>query len=442
MIHFLLLISFFFLAITIKFAFSKDSLLLALPSLGWLFFMVLPFSYLFIYYTFPSTLYQSIGISIVAIIFSLTDFISIKLNHTSPIGNSKLQNSKFHSPIFIILALFNVISISIHLIFSGGSPLLNKILNKSVNLSLERELFSKTLDLPYLLKIILFWSSLPLSLILLSYLILNRRIFLFIVFLFLNVFYLVSSGAKGPITVYIFLLVLVYFFLFQRQRLNSIIKVICIFAVGLNIYAIFFVYQAANNLPICQSYNREVQNPVDVMRICVRPDNKILQTSNYLAYRVVVTPNEVSNSWYNYFLIENDPRSTRVSDYFVGSRGSSAANEVGKWAYHDRFPDNYGETISAYGSIDADLISFKNIWIIFLGVILYVFLRLSFIGVSNSNTFINLIKIVGLGMLFFLPASASIQAIFLPQGFILLTGIIYGYHLFQNLKVHNFYKRF
>jgi hypothetical protein len=87
------------------------------------------------------------------------------------------------------------------------------------------------------------------------------------------------------------------------------------------------------------------------------------------------------------------------------------------WAYAERFPAHYGQTISANGSIDADAFSLGGIFSVFIVALILFFIRIFVsIAVPEDSLLVRMLEGIGLGQLAFLPNSAPLQAILLPQG--------------------------
>ena len=137
---------------------------------------------------------------------------------------------------------------------------------------------------------------------------------------------------------------------------------------------------------------------------------------NRAGYRIFLTPVEVSNHWYDYF--DGNPSQKRnFLDIFERTNSEQASNKVGVWAYTDRFPASYGKTISANGSIDADANSIAGIPAVLISaMLLFLFRVLISITYPKDLILMRILEGVGLAQLAYLPVSASLQAILLPQG--------------------------
>ena len=89
----------------------------------------------------------------------------------------------------------------------------------------------------------------------------------------------------------------------------------------------------------------------------------------------------------------------------------------------ERFPQSndraitYGKTINANGSIDADAYSVGgSLYILVFALILFIIRIIISFSVPTESFIIKAFEGIGLGLLAFLPSSASLQAILLPQG--------------------------
>jgi hypothetical protein len=174
------------------------------------------------------------------------------------------------------------------------------------------------------------------------------------------------------------------------------------------------------------------------MRSCSADKEIIINpVVNRLGYRVFLTPVEVANHWYDYF--DGLPSEKReLIDIFQRENSKQASNKVGVWAYTDRFPEHYGDSISANGSIDADAYSLGGNFSVFVIALILFFIRVFIsIPVSKESLLAKILEGIGLGQLAFLPNSAPLQAMLLPQGlglvlFLLL--LLRGKDLFILLK--------
>lgn len=158
---------------------------------------------------------------------------------------------------------------------------------------------------------------------------------------------------------------------------------------------------------------------------------------DYALYRIFFTPIEVSGRWYEYFYHYPTlpPHNTRLIHDSRTNQMIHPANAVGRWAYFERFPNNYTQEVYAYASVDADARGrYGAIGILLCGVIL-VGLRLwlaafNDIGGMTRGAF----YAAGLGLISYLPSSASIQAIVIPQGLGVLAGLLLLLHVAEKRR--------
>jgi hypothetical protein len=211
-------------------------------------------------------------------------------------------------------------------------------------------------------------------------------------------------------------------------KYKKIIGLIPIFCFGLTIlFGVWYGSLALKNKDICSVPTNVNSSPANISRSC--PENLAFGVNpiiNTIGYRVFLTPVEVSNHWYEFFSV--DQNSFRgVYSLLERDTYKKTANEIGIQYYAIPFPDSYGNSISAYSSIDADAFSFGGLLVVAVVSLLLLAIRV-YIGLSKSNSppLAKVLEGLALNMLIILPFSASIQAILLPQGLaFLLFSIFY-----------------
>jgi hypothetical protein len=139
-----------------------------------------------------------------------------------------------------------------------------------------------------------------------------------------------------------------------------------------------------------------------------------------IGYRVFLTPIEVSNYWYQYF--DNDQNKKRSIRELVNRNvRSQTSNEVGIWAFQRNFPESYLSTVSAYSSIDADAYSFAGIMGIFFVSLILLLIRIYIARYKDpNNLYEKILNGLGITFLMLFPFQASLQAILIPQGLIIV----------------------
>jgi hypothetical protein len=233
------------------------------------------------------------------------------------------------------------------------------------------------------------------------------------------VFYTLSSSADGPIIIFCWALVFAAVFAVSNRLNLKNYLVVGISGALLAVIAsgVWLGETAISRESECGVIATQGFTPGDVMRSCSAENEIILNpVVNRLGYRVFLTPVEVSNHWYDYF--DGSPSEKRkLLDVFERENSKQASNKVGVWAYTDRFPAHYGQTISANGSIDADAFSLGGNFLVFIVALILFFIRIFMsISIPGDSLLVRILEGIGLGQLAFLPNSAPLQAILLPQG--------------------------
>jgi hypothetical protein len=166
--------------------------------------------------------------------------------------------------------------------------------------------------------------------------------------------------------------------------------------------------------------------PGDILRSCDETSAISLNPMmDRLGYRFFLTPVEVSNRWYDYF--DGNPSGRRnFSNILERNLPDQASNKVANWAYVSKFPESYTKTTSANTSIDADAYSFHGLFSVVIAALLLLVIRVFVSFTSRKvNEFEPILEGLALGLLAFLPVTAPMQAILLPQGLGLVLLILF-----------------
>ena len=405
-------------ALVAGFAVRKQKLIQAAPSLVWFALMTLPFIYQFQFFSASPRMSQSIGLFIISTALALGDYLSIKINKSDGI---QVQIRSSHSRIIYFLTFLVILIPGFHYWVAGAIPILDQYFGGATpdQVSQDRENFVKLLDVPYLLKVLFHWVSAIFGPICILWFYIMKRKLIAALLLVWVVFYTLSSSADGPIVIFCWALVFAAgFALSNRLNLKNYLTV-GISAALLAVIAsgIWLGETAISRESDCGVVAAQGFTPGDVMRSCSTENEIILNpVVNRLGYRVFLTPVEVSNHWYDYF--DGTPSEKRkLLDVFERENSKQASNKVGIWAYTDRFPAHYGESISANGSIDADAFSLGGHFLVFIVGLILFFIRIFMsISIPGDSLLVKILEGTGLGQLAFLPNSAPLQAILLPQG--------------------------
>ena len=421
--------------VIVIYAYRLNNLLGILPTLSWLAFMVAPFLFSFKYFDLRSTNYQLIGIILIGLALISGDLFCV--SKQSKRIDTEYQKIDVSTKFLIVISLFVVLVPIIHLILAGNSPLFDLIFsNRSKNeISNERAFYSK-FEISYIFSIL---SNLTINIfmpILLAIQIYYKKYYLFIITLVYSVIYALNSTAKLPFISLIFALVIVLgsTILSKYKRVIGLLALTCF---GLTILSgVLFGNAMIKNKELCSVPINISDSPANISRSCPEYLNLgINPVINTIGYRVFLTPVEVSNHWYEFFL--DDQNSFRgVQSLLERDTYKKTANIIGIKYYKEPFPNSYGSSISAYSSIDADAFSFGGLGIVAIVSLLLLLIRI-YVGVSKNNSppITKVLEALSLNLIIILPFSASIQAILLPQGLMLLLFSIFFLRNFKSKKV-------
>jgi len=400
-------------------AVKKQNLIQATPSLVWFSLMTLPF--IFEWRFFPSSprTDQSIGLLMISTALAVGDLISLKIKNGG-IREPEKMNSKYFRIAYILSILVLAIPV-FHYWKAGMPPIYSKYFGNltAAQVSLLREDFDKLLQVPYFFKVIINWVTNVFGPLLVVWFI-SKRKKVIALGVFVWIFsYASASSADGPVIMFIWLIAFgVSHKAYKSKSLGNLI------AGGITLAMIFIVLSgvilgnfATHKSNGCPTEVEVGFTPGDVLRKC---DEKfqffVNPVMDRLGYRFFLTPVEVSNHWYDYF--DGEPSGHRnFLNIFERDNSNQASNKVGNWAYVTRFPESYAKTISANASIDADAFSFYGLLSVSIASLMLFIIRI-FINFTSvkATEFELILKGLGLGMLAFLPITAPLQAILLPQG--------------------------
>jgi len=407
--------------ILILYSIKRESLNVALPTLAWLGFMVLP--YLFSYRFFPEStrLDQILGISFINIAILLGDFLSIaNQKRLMELEVPRVYKFKCFKILILIIIFFPIL----HYTISGNIPLLDYLFKNFTNIedSLNRTNFTKT-SIPYVMGITSNLYVVILIPITLIFLIHMRKLVLSLLVLSWGAFYAVSSGAKGPLVMLLVSMAFAYSFSKNKKVLEklSFVVLAAIFTSVLSGY-IYGNYMLSNSTKCVVPVGVKV-TPANISRSCLADEKlSINPIVNTLGYRVFLTPIEVSNHWYEYYKVTD----RNIFDVLTRRESPKASNLVGIKYYFDKFPNSYTKYINANSSIDAD--AFSIFGLIGVAIVsLFLFGLRVYIGNHrpHSPPITKSFEGIALSLLVTLPFTASFQAILLAQGMIALILMIF-----------------
>ena len=416
----LTLIAFIFLVIV--YLIKKDLFINFLPSIAWILFMCIP--YLFSYKYFSNVRIQASGILIYLCAFFVGDFIALKKSNRT----RKINISTFiiPGPIIVVLATLTLSIPIIHYFITGDVPIYHLFFDDAspADLKQYRYEFNRN-GIPYFFALISNYLLMIFGPILIVYLI-TKRSFLqsLLVFIWLAL-YSVSSGAKLSIVFLIFVILLIatQSILFNFRKLLSLLIASVFIFITLSGYLLGSL--ALSNTSKCPVPVGTHATPTNILLSCEKDEEiSINSLSDYLGYRVFLTPVQVSNHWYNFFS-SNLRTQNKFSNLLNRENELKPSNIIANYYYTKYWPDKFPKFTNANSSIDSEAYSYGGIplVIIFSLVIVYFRYLVSLKSLGNSSV-TGAIEGIGITYLTISPISSSLPAILIPQGFWILLIII------------------
>ena len=412
-------ISLLVFTVFVLFLFAKLNLLFHFwPSITWIFFMVLPFLLNLDYLT--KTRQQATGILIFLVAFICSDFISFK--KAQPAKRIIRTNLNFPNWLFAVLCCFIFIVPLFHFLLVGDLPFLHVLFDdKALNdIIIERYQFNRG-AIPYWFAIISNYVLYLLGPFVLLITFIKKYFLRLVLVASWLTFYAVSSGAKSPL---IFSGIIFLFMVFNTiwvkhtRIVNAIVLTLFLFT---SISGIALGIKALSELEKCPVPSGVVKSPANILRSCVGEESEISinSLSNTAGYRVFLVPVEVSNHWYDNYSTEGIEKNS-LADLINREQEMKPANDIAQKYYGKFWPKNYGKTTNANGSVDAEAFAYGGLPLIFIIASMMFFFRL-LISLFRRNSFLGqALEGAGIAFLSFLPNSASLPAILVPNGFLLI----------------------
>ena len=431
---FLFLFIFLLATLNLVLSVKHRQFLQILPSFAWITLSVIPFIYSQNFFPDTTIFYQTVGIATIGIALLLGDLYSILfVISQKDYKNTNLNTLKLRYLFYILTGLLFLIPV-VHIYLTGSIPLINKVFGDftSLETSISREIYMK-ISIPYWFKVISNWCVTLIGPTLLTILIYKRKFWQAILIFAWTLFYAYSSTEKAP-SVFLIISVILILAQFQKDSLRNFISVGILTIFGITIImGTHYGNTMIKRSEECPTPVGVNLTPGNIARSC---SNDNLITINpivdRIGYRVFLTPIEVSNYWYQYYNFESHKKRS-INELVSRNSKPQAANEVGIWAFQRSFPEKYLSTVSAYSSIDADAYSFGGIPAILFVSLILLLIR---IYISRSKDPNNLYEKIlnGLGTTFLLlfPFQASLQAMLIPQGLLV---IILSIFILRNRKI-------
>lgn len=422
-------------------AYRRKHLLEAFPSISWCLFMQLPFLLISSGFDPEIAKIQSIGIVLIATAFLLADgamLVSRKANTCQTASDMSQVKPAFSLSLMSLVFLLPIY----HASEAGDLPVLNLWFGQTSlkENAMNREAFGKLLEVPPIIKYSFNWVLSLFGPILIALLLRqNRPVIAGITFVWICIYALLST-ANQPLILFVVFTGFATVGLYSNW-LKAFLRLGWMFAIAaiaiIGVVRTLEITRYHNETGLVSASYAEYQSrsfPSDGLRNLTIGDGYrlhrtereagVMKVIDYLVYRTMLTPVEVSQHWYTYFgVISCNPRGIGE---LIGLRGdgvSHAANRVGLWAYHQRFPDQYGTSNSSYASVDADAYAFGGLFTVALCGFLLGVIR--FVGGWAGRMVMGGVpgRVVAAQLGLF-SISASLQAMLVAQGLVLLVALI------------------
>ena len=338
------------------------------PSLAWLCFIALPFaaevSIFHPDYVFP----QSVGVFLFGFVLLAGDSLAAKTQakYESMLSPKHLRN------LALFFACFALLIQILHILMMPKIPLVEAILGNASEIELKqyREDSNKLLNAPfgflYLCQLSISLFA-PIAIVLFA----SQKKWWAAGFTFLTtLIYSRINLAKAPVFTFAVLMLVTAWVLIPKAYKNRVRIAFAVIAAGILIPSVIFL--TTSPLSVIRYRTPEailILQPDTIVQTLGEnwgdlnkdPQFKELpqwqQKLNYLVYRMFLDQIEVSHRWYQYYPavkgsfigLDGLTPSTRFKEDFV-----NPSNELGLWAFYNRFPGRYLKSVTAPASIDAD----------------------------------------------------------------------------------------
>jgi len=396
-----------------------------LPSITWFFSMVIPMIYSKQFFAENFSSLQLKGIFLITTALCCGDLLAIYvMNNSSAVKISK--NKLALRPVLLVGVTLILVLPIIHFILAGTPPLITGIFgdtNPSIN-AINRETYTK-FSIPYFFKLLTNWVINFMGPALIVKLLLMKKYKFGALLTIWCLFYASTSTAQMPVIIFVCTLLFGSFFILGNNHKNLITAVLTSIFLVTTLFGVLYGNSILQHKNECSVPSNVTLTPGNINRSCVQKIVIINPIVDHVSYRFFLTPIEVSNKWYEYYGSgKYEPRS--IVDLVDRSASAQAANKVGIWGFQTLFPERYLSSVSAYASIDADAFSFFGLISVFFVAILLLLIRVFIsIPVSVSNDLARIFQGIAFGHLIIFPFQASIQAMLVPQGLIIILLIFF-----------------
>lgn len=437
--------------LSVIFCARKSKIHPILPSICWFLFMAAP---CFIQAQYFNQIYvdrQRIAVLITGFTLLAGDIFALLHTQNSTTDIGPTEPSSADKRLLYACALGVALIQLSHLFLMPKIPLVARITGgyTAESLALLREDASKLLRVPGAIKYIWQTSLVLAPAVIFALLRSAKKMPAFALFS-LSLFYSYSTLARGPALAFIAILTFL-FFVFARSRLWGIARLatnvslipIIVFAVTLVVINDKRAAEKRNR----QTYATEAPGEVSftwgdhIRTFGLLPGDSFPFATNAVfakvLYRGFVVPSEVSHRWYIYY---PDINGSKLGLYGLTAKTRTdpnyqpPANTVGNWAYSKRYPDNYGSTIGAYCSADADAHARFGMLGVIIAALTLLVLRALLTFLPGHNQFMRILEVVGVATMALTLPSTSVQALCAAHGMMAIICIMLVPKFLQPIK--------
>ena len=428
---------------------QMDSIVEFAPSFGWLGLMLLPLAFQYRDLHETGRALQLALVSGIAALLLLADLLCFNKATKRPPG----MDQSPARPWLVLTGLGFLLPVATHLFLMPKIPLVALLFDKDATenaLTLLRLNSTKLLAVPPIANYMFNWAMVVFAPVHIVVALFTGRWRQALLVLVLASLYAAATLARLPLVLLLATCVVAACVMPGPARRGLCMGLGCLVLLGVGFIGILF---ASGTLVHLKSASGHAQSPAitqmmpdDPRRALTYGDNfrfepdpsepprsKVQTMLEYVVYRAWLTPSDVSNRWYQYFIyVKKEPLGLR--NFFPAPRDAATeapSRAVGLWAYRARFPHKYWDTISAYASFDADAFAHGGV----LGVaVAAILLSLARVGAAYLLT-AHPVGLASYGVLLcvlaILPSSASLQAIFGANGLFLVLIVLLGIRLLE-----------
>ncbi len=426
-----------------------DSMFEFAPSVGWLGLMVLPLVFQYPELHPTGRLLQVTLVSLIGLLMLVADSLCFRTSLVRLIdGGPRVSNYWLAAT-----GLCFLLPAAAHLYLMPHIPLLVGIVDSDATFSslmLLRHESAKLLQVPTLVKYVFNWTLLVFAPVYIVIAVFVGHWRLGLAGLVVAAIYAVATLAKLPLVLLLTSCLFAFCVMPTRFKRGLSVSLTGFALFGLTMTG---VLMASGSLTFLKGSNAELLAPVfeqmqpdDPRRALTYGDYYRLDVAEadpqrsrfgalvqYVVYRTWLTPADVSNRWYQYFVyVQKEPLG--LQSLIVAPRGAGAeapSRTVGIWAYRTRFPHKYLDTISAYASFDADAFARGGILGVVIAAVLLLAARISAAMLVTAHPVGLASYGVLLCVLAILPSSASLQAIVGANGLFIVLIVLLGIRLLE-----------